>query len=71
MVLLRAVGLRMLASRMLRMIAGMEMVRLRNLRMVSCFLVVAGSVMLCRFGVMVCSLRVVMGCLRVMVCSFL
>lgn len=71
MVLLGAVDLCMFANRMLGMVAGMEMVRMRNMCVVGGFLMVAGFVMLCRLGVMVCSLRVVMGSLRMMVRRFL
>jgi hypothetical protein len=70
-VLLGAVDFCMFANCVFRMIVRMEMVRVCDMRVMGSFLMVAGFVMLCRFGVMVCSLRVVVGCLCVVMRGFL
>ena len=54
--------------RMLGVVGRVQMVRVRQMRMVRSRLVIPVSVVLRRFGVVVRSLRVMMGCLRVMFC---
>lgn len=57
-------------GRMLRVIAGVGAVRMRQVRMVGCRLVVPGRVMVGGFVVVVCSLLMMVGCLPVMMrCS--
>jgi hypothetical protein len=55
---------------MFRMFGGMNMVSVGKVRVVSRFQVVTGSVMFRRLTVVVCSLRVVMGSLGVMMSCF-
>lgn len=56
----------MMPHGVLGVIGGMQMVRVRQVRMMRGRLVISVSVVLRRFGVMVRSLRVMMGCLGVM-----
>lgn len=57
----------MLPRRVFRVIGCMEVVSVRNLSVVSGLLVIAGFVMLRCLTVVVSSLRMMMGCLSVMV----
>ena len=68
---LSAVGLNMLVNRVLGVIAGMEMVRVRNVSVMGRFLMVASFVMLGSLRVVVCSLRVMICSLRMVMRSFL
>jgi hypothetical protein len=61
----------MLVNRVLGVICGMEMVRVRNVSVMGRFLMVACFVMLGSLGVVVCSLRVMICSLRMMMRSFL
>ena len=60
----------MLLSCILIVVNGVEMVGVRNVCVVSCFLMVAGFMMFRRLIVVVCSLGVMMGGLLVMLCCF-
>jgi hypothetical protein len=60
----------MLVNRVLRVIAGMEMVRVRNVSVMGRFLMIACFVMLGSLSVVVCSLRVMICSLRMMMHSF-
>jgi hypothetical protein len=68
--LLSAVGLCVLVNRVLRVITGMDMVRVRNVSVMGRFLMIACFVMLGSLGVVVGSLRVVIRSLRMMMSSF-
>jgi hypothetical protein len=69
--LLCAVRFDVLFGCIFRMIVGMEVMTVGHVCVVGRFLMVAGFVMLRSFVVVVCSLRVVMGSLLVMMCCFL
>jgi hypothetical protein len=60
----------MLVNRVLRVITGMDMVRVRDVSVMGRFLMVACFVMLGSLGVVVGSLRVVIRSLRMMMSSF-
>jgi hypothetical protein len=70
-ILLAAVRLDMLLGCMFRMVIGVGIVSVGHVRVMGRFLVVAGFVMLCGFGVVVCGLRVVMGGLFVVMRCFI
>ena len=68
--LLVAVRCGVLLGSIVPMLFGVGLVSVSDMGVVGCFLMIAGFVMLCRLSMVMCSLRVVVGSLLVMLCCF-